>query len=121
MLWFQALQENADELCQLIFASLIPGFPNPVDSVNWSKSKLSKPVAEEVALSIRSLEPGKQLSSSSNLQLLSDKEAEGEVTPLIPSIKLKIFLSCHHCISYRSSWKKLLKYQENNPTYNPTS
>ncbi|XP_077996665.1 ral GTPase-activating protein subunit alpha-1-like isoform X2 [Glandiceps talaboti] len=29
LLWFQALQEHADEECYLIYATLIPGFPHP--------------------------------------------------------------------------------------------
>ncbi|XP_070578074.1 ral GTPase-activating protein subunit alpha-1-like isoform X2 [Ptychodera flava] len=29
LLWFQALQEHADEECYLIYATLVPGFPQP--------------------------------------------------------------------------------------------
>ena len=78
MLWFQALQENSDEFCQLIYACLIPGFPNPIDSVEWtSKSKLSKAGAEEIFLSISESGYREQLSSSSNVHVPSEKESEG--------------------------------------------
>ena len=77
MLWFQVLQDNSDELCQLIYACLIPGFPNPVDSIDWSKSKLSKTCAQEIYLSISDMASRDQLSSASNMHLSSDRESEG--------------------------------------------
>ena len=80
MLWFQALQENSDEFCQLIYACLIPGFPNPIDNVEWTnKSKLSRAGAEEIFLSISDAGFREQLSSSSNVHLPSDGESEGQV------------------------------------------
>ena len=78
MLWFQALQDNADEFCQLVYACLIPGFPNPVESIDWSKSKLSKACAEEICLSISDIGSRDQFSSSSNMHLASDRENEGQ-------------------------------------------
>ena len=79
MLWFQALQENSDEFCQLIYACLIPGFPNPIDSVEWSaRSKMSRAGAKEIFLSISDTGYREQLSSSSNAHLSSaEKEVEG--------------------------------------------
>lgn len=78
MLWFQVLQDNADEFCQLVYACLIPGFPNPVESIDWSKSKLSKACAEEICSSISNTGSKEQLSSSSNMHLSSDRENEGQ-------------------------------------------
>ena len=84
MLWFQALQDNSDELCQLIYACLIPGFPNPVDSLDWSKNKLSKACAEEIYLSIGDMASRDLLSSTSNMHLLSaDGESEGQLKKCI--------------------------------------
>jgi len=77
MLWFQVLQDNADEFCQLVYACLIPGFPNPVEKIDWSKSKLSKVSAEEICLSISDTESRDQFSSSNNMHLSSDRENEG--------------------------------------------
>ena len=77
MLWFQVLQDNADEFCQLVYACLIPGFPNPVDKIDWTKSRLSKARAEEICLSIRDTGSRDQFSSSSNMHLSSDRENEG--------------------------------------------
>jgi len=75
MLWFQALQENSDELCQLMYACIIPGFPNPIDNVEW-KSKLSRAGAEEIFMSIN--ESGyRDQPPTSNLHLSSDKESDG--------------------------------------------
>ena len=79
MLWFQALQENSDEFCQLIFACLIPGFPNPVNSVEWTgRSKLTREAAEAIFLSISEGGYREQLSSTSNVFSSSaEKESEG--------------------------------------------
>lgn len=77
MLWFQVLQDNADEFCQLVYACLIPGFPNPVEKIDWSKSKLSKASAEETCLSISGTGSRDQFLSSSNMHLSSDRESEG--------------------------------------------
>ena len=76
MLWFQALQENSDELCQLMYACMIPGFPNPIDNVEW-KSKLSRAGAEEIFMSINESGYRDQPTSTSNLHLSSDKESDG--------------------------------------------
>ena len=78
MLWFQVLQDNSDEFCQLVYACLIPGFPNPVESIDWSKSKLSKASAQEICLSIGDTGSRDQFSSSSNMHLSSDRENEGQ-------------------------------------------
>ena len=77
MLWFQLLQDNADEFCQLVYACLIPGFPNPVEKIDWSKSKLSKASATEICLSISVIGSMDQFSSSSNMHLSSERESEG--------------------------------------------
>lgn len=77
MLWFQVLQDNSDEFCQLVYACLIPGFPNPVDAIDWSKSRLSKANAEEICFSISDAGSRERLSSSSSMQLSSDRESEG--------------------------------------------
>ena len=37
LLWLQDLQENIDELGLLVFGSIIPGFPNPIDKIDRSK------------------------------------------------------------------------------------
>ena len=76
MLWFQALQENSDELCQLMYACMIPGFPNPIDNVEW-KSKMSRAGAEEIFMSINESGYRDQPASTSNLHLSSDKESDG--------------------------------------------
>ena len=79
MLWFQALQGNSDELCQVIYASLIPGFPNPIESVEWTgSSKLSKEGAEEIFQSICETGCYERQSSTSSVHLPSaEKESEG--------------------------------------------
>ena len=76
MLWFQALQENSDELCQLMYACMIPGFPNPIDNVEW-KSKMSRAGAEEIFMSINESGYRDQPPSTSNLHLSSDRESDG--------------------------------------------
>ena len=78
MLWFQVLQDNSDEFCQLVYACLIPGFPNPVDSIDWSKSKLSKACAQEIWVSISDTGSREQFASSSKMHLSSDRESEGQ-------------------------------------------
>ena len=92
MLWFQALQENSDEFCQLIYACLIPGFPNPINSVEWSGwSKLSRAGAKEIFLSISDTGYREQLSSASNAHLhVPSAEKEGEGWYLFPCL----FLLC---------------------------
>ncbi|CAH3187468.1 unnamed protein product [Porites lobata] len=91
MLWFQALQENSDELCQLMYACMIPGFPNPIDNVEWkSKKKLSRAGAEEIFMSINESGYRDQPASTSNLHLSSDKESDDwclqdEVGPIFPA------------------------------------
>ena len=78
MLWFQALQENSDELCQLMYACMILGFPNPIDNVEWkSKKKLSRAGAEEIFMLINESGYRDQSPSTSNLHLSSDKESDG--------------------------------------------
>lgn len=77
MLWFQVLQDNSDEFCQLVYACLIPGFPNPVDSIDWSKSKLSKAIAEEICLSVSDSGTRERRSSSSSVHLSPDRESDG--------------------------------------------
>ena len=77
MLWFQLLQDNADEFCQLVYACLIPGFPNPVEKIDWSKSKLSKASAAEICSSISVTGSIDQFSSFSNVSLSSERESEG--------------------------------------------
>ncbi|XP_015748579.1 PREDICTED: ral GTPase-activating protein subunit alpha-1-like, partial [Acropora digitifera] len=58
MLWFQALQENSDEFCQLIFACLVPGFPNPVNNVEWTgRSELTREAAEAIFLTMNDVGP----------------------------------------------------------------
>ena len=37
LLWLQDLQENIDELGLLVYGSIIPGFPNPIDKIDCSK------------------------------------------------------------------------------------
>ena len=37
LLWLQDLQENIDELGLLVYGSIIPGFPSPVDKIDRSK------------------------------------------------------------------------------------
>ncbi|XP_048586068.1 ral GTPase-activating protein subunit alpha-2 [Nematostella vectensis] len=54
MLWYQALTVNSDELTQLIYASIIPGFPSAIDTIDWSKSVLSRTEADEVVQAVRS-------------------------------------------------------------------
>lgn len=92
MLWFQALQGNSDELCQVIYASLIPGFPNPIESVEWTgRSKLSKEGAEEIFQSICETGCYERQSSTSSVHLPSaEKESEewciqDDVGPIFPS------------------------------------
>ncbi|EDO33261.1 predicted protein, partial [Nematostella vectensis] len=53
MLWYQALTVNSDELTQLIYASIIPGFPSAIDTIDWSKSVLSRTEADEVVQAVR--------------------------------------------------------------------
>ena len=79
MLWFQALQENSDEFCQLIFACLVPGFPNPVNSVEWTgRSELTREAAEAIFLSMSEGGYREQLSSNSNwFSSSGEKESKG--------------------------------------------
>ena len=37
LLWLQDLQENIDELGLLVYGSIIPGFPSPIDKIDRSK------------------------------------------------------------------------------------
>ena len=37
LLWLQDLQENIDELGLLVYGSIIPGFPNPLEGIDRSK------------------------------------------------------------------------------------
>ena len=79
MLWFQALQENSDEFCQLIFACLVPGFPNPVNNVEWTgRSELTREAAEAIFLSMSEGAYREQLSSNSSwFSSSGEKESEG--------------------------------------------
>lgn len=78
MLWFQCLQANSDELSQLMYASIIPGFPNPADSIDWTKSTLSRTEAEDIVYVLRGPENEDQLihTSLSTFHLV-DKNNEG--------------------------------------------
>ena len=57
---------------------MIPGFPNPIDNVEWkSKKKLSRAGAEEIFMSINESGYRDQPPSTSNLHLSSDRESDG--------------------------------------------
>lgn len=91
MLWFQALQENSDEFCQLIFACLVPGFPNPVNNVEWTgRSELTREAAEAIFLSMSEGAYREQLSSNSSwFSSSGEKESEDwciqdDVGPIFP-------------------------------------
>lgn len=91
MLWFQALQENSDEFCQLIFACLVPGFPNPVNSFEWTgRSELTREAAEAIFFSISEVGYREQLSSTSTwFSSSGEKESEDwciqdDVGPIFP-------------------------------------
>ena len=58
-----------------MYACMIPGFPNPIDNVEW-KSKLSRAGAEEIFMSIN--ESGyRDQPASTSMHLSSDKESDG--------------------------------------------
>ncbi|XP_028513886.1 ral GTPase-activating protein subunit alpha-1-like [Exaiptasia diaphana] len=90
LLWFQCLQGNSDEFSQLMYASIIPGFPNPVDSINWEKSTLSKSEAEDIVYVIRGPETEDQISHASQSTFhLADKNSDDwcsreEIQPIFP-------------------------------------
>ncbi|EDO29137.1 predicted protein [Nematostella vectensis] len=78
MLWYQALTVNSDELTQLIYASIIPGFPSAIDTIDWSKSVLSRTEAEEVVQAVRSPDnDDHSYHGSVSSFYVSDKDNEG--------------------------------------------
>ena len=115
MLWFQALQENSDELCQLMYACMIPGFPNPIDNVEW-KSKMSRAGAEEIFMSINESGYRDQPPSTSNLHLSSDRESDGWFCShkIISTLCCRIQCTCliygSKCGNLRHSYLKKYNY-----------
>ena len=53
LLWLQALQDNADDACLLIYSCLIPGISSPLEQFDLSRSTLTLQSAEEIVASMR--------------------------------------------------------------------
>lgn len=53
ILWLQALQDNMDISCEVMFACVVPGFPNPLDIIDTSSVEVPVHVLEEICNSVR--------------------------------------------------------------------
>ena len=91
MLWYQALQENGDEQCQLIYSCIIPGFPNPVDLFDWGKSLLSHADAEELIRDIRGPDTEDDGVPSNVFYHSGEKDTEGTLSSQLSRTDTFIF------------------------------
>lgn len=77
MLWLQALQENMDISCEVMFASVVPGFPNPLETIDTSRTNVPARVLEDINTFVRGNDGA---SSSGSMTLLPlDVKDEGEI------------------------------------------
>ncbi|XP_046849853.1 ral GTPase-activating protein subunit alpha-1-like isoform X3 [Xenia sp. Carnegie-2017] len=74
ILWLQALQDNMDVSCEVMFASVVPGFPNPLEALDWSTVKLPRPLLEDLCNFVRG--SGGE-SSSGSMTLLPQDSKDG--------------------------------------------
>ena len=74
ILWLQALQENMDISCEVMFACVVPGFPNPLDTIDTSTINVPAHVLEDICNFVRGNESG---SSSGSMTLLPQEVKDG--------------------------------------------
>eukprot|EP00795_Rhopilema_esculentum_P002762 gene2762-982_t len=86
LLWLQDLQENVDELGLLVYGSIIPGFPNPLNKIN--ASKIYRP--QKFIESVYSCMSGTGYTTVTSSQYLSYLEIDSDwcnteaIIPLLP-------------------------------------
>ncbi|CAB3994423.1 ral GTPase-activating subunit alpha-2 isoform X2, partial [Paramuricea clavata] len=67
IIWLQALQENMDISCEVMFACVVPGFPNPLDTMDTSAVNVPAHVLEDICNFVRGSDGA---SSSGSMTLL---------------------------------------------------
>ncbi|XP_028395941.1 ral GTPase-activating protein subunit alpha-2-like isoform X2 [Dendronephthya gigantea] len=73
IIWLQALQENMDLSCEVIFACVVPGFPNPLDSLDTTTTSVPIHVLEDICNFVRGSD-GANSSGSMTLLPLETKD-----------------------------------------------
>ena len=72
ILWLQSLQNNMNISCEVMFACVVPGFPNPLDILDTSNIELPLHVLEEICSTVRG--PEKDVSHASGSMTLLPQE-----------------------------------------------
>lgn len=72
ILWLQTLQNNMNISCEVMFACVVPGFPNPLDILDTSNIEVPLHVLEEICSSVRG--PEKEVSHASGSMTLLPQE-----------------------------------------------
>ena len=74
ILWLQALQENMDISCEIMFACVVPGFPNPLETLDKANINVPAHVLEDICNFVRGSEGG---SASGSMTLLPQDMKDG--------------------------------------------